>query len=285
MGKDRFAEILNLAFFQRKMDAQKSDYGRLLLLGGSAIYPNALLLAGKGAQAAGPGYLSFHADPEVRLITKRRAPLTAIYLDELREDSIKPYDAFVFGNGLKESPENEAKLHMLLSHLEEHQILLVDATGIKMFLKARELCHPNGKILLTPHLGEAASLFGKKSISKQAEDYLDSAAAFSKKNGVYLLLKGYHSLLIGPLGEVFPSDYPPTPSLAKAGSGDVLAGFLGGLLSYLPRFGVSFMETIRFGDRLFHLCFQEAERKESQALLSPSDFLKTLKSFLKRHRP
>ena len=278
MEQKRFSDILDFAYHSRPKDSHKGDFGRLLLIGGSSLYPNALLLSGEGANAAGPGYLSFYAKEEVRIITKQRAPLTAIYVDSINQETIRPYNVILFGNGLLENEENKALLSFLLKEIDEKQILVIDATGIRM---AKSLLKGHRcKIVLTPHSGEASYLLGSETIQKDVSQYLPLAEGFSKENDAYLLLKSHQSILVSPNGEHHRSDSPITPSLAKAGSGDVLAGFLSGLLTYLPSFGYSIEETILFGDQLFHLCFAKGEKKESQALLSGSDFPRLLKEFL-----
>lgn len=283
MEEERFLSLLDEVYFSRREDAQKGDFGRLLLLGGSKIYPNALLLAGKGATCAGVGYLSFYASPEVRALTKKRAPLTAIYLDDLDEDSLKPYDAILFGNGFLENEENEKTLSFLLKNLSSKQTLFIDATGIRLYKKlAKEhAC----QLVLTPHLGEASFLLEEETISRNPQDHLVPATSFCKKNNCYILLKGSKSLLITPKGGVKESASTPTPSLAKAGSGDVLAGYLSALTAVMGKMGNDLEEIILFGDILFHQVFEEAEKQESQALLSAIDFPRLLKKYLRKRHP
>ncbi|MBO4540676.1 MAG: NAD(P)H-hydrate dehydratase [Bacilli bacterium] len=283
MERKRFEELLNLVYFSRREDGQKGDFGRLLLIGGSRQYPNALLLTGKGAICAGVGYLSFHASEEVRSLTKRRAPLSAIYLDEVSIEAIAPYDAIVFGNGLEENEKNKEILAFLLENLSPHQTLFLDATGIRLFRKSKK--KHSCRLVLTPHLGEASFLLEEDGISRNPEDHLPKAVPFAKENDLFLLLKGYRSLLITPQGEVLEGNQVPTPSLAKAGTGDVLAGFLGGLSAFLLKSGVLFEEVILLADELLHECFLEAEKTESQGLLSILDFPRLLRKYLRKRHP
>ena len=83
--------------------------------------------------------------------------------------------------------------------------------------------------VLTPHPGEAGRLLGSSTRAVQA-DRIGAARALARKSRAVVVLKGAHTLVAVPGGEVVVNP-TGTPLLATAGSGDVLAGVIGALLA------------------------------------------------------
>jgi NAD(P)H-hydrate epimerase len=85
---------------------------------------------------------------------------------------------------------------------------------------------PTGS-LITPHVGEFDRLFGS---SNHHGERIEKARHFAQEKQIYILLKGAYSVLASPKGKICYNLHG-TPALAKAGSGDVLTGFLLALLA------------------------------------------------------
>lgn len=262
-------------FLHRASDSIKGDFGRTLILGGSSAYPNAPLIALCLASSSGVGYVAASFPQEVKEIDLPRMPLTAIYEDCFEKKETSPsrlnrYDSILFGNGVAKSEENKAFLLGLLTNYQGN--LVIDATGIDLFGEILQEGYSPEKakaqILLTPHIGEFNRLVGASSSSRDPSR--EDAALFAKKWGVYLLLKSNSSALYGPKGEKILSSYPSTPALAKAGSGDGLAGFLSGLLAYGGK-SDSFLSVVEFGDEYFHRAARLMERELTQGFSSVID--------------
>ncbi len=84
-------------------------------------------------------------------------------------------------------------------------------------------------LILTPHLGEFQRFFSKP-LPKTARSLWKLASNFASEHSIILVLKGHPTLVFSPKGEIYEN---PTggPALATAGSGDVLAGMIAGLIS------------------------------------------------------
>jgi NAD(P)H-hydrate epimerase len=107
---------------------------------------------------------------------------------------------------------------------------VLDADGLTCFEGDAETLFtaiknkPKGVVVLTPHAGEFQRLFQLKGAK------IVQAQEAAKLSGAILVFKGNDTIIANPTGEVIINDSAP-PYLAKAGTGDVLAGLIGGLLA------------------------------------------------------
>jgi NAD(P)H-hydrate epimerase len=108
--------------------------------------------------------------------------------------------------------------------------MVVDADGLKLISKIDKWSEllPSPAVL-TPHPGEMAVLTGL-STSEIQENRIEIAKEYSKKWGHIVVLKGAYSVIADPTGNIAIVPVA-TPALAKAGTGDVLAGLIVGLLA------------------------------------------------------
>jgi hydroxyethylthiazole kinase-like uncharacterized protein yjeF len=110
--------------------------------------------------------------------------------------------------------------------------VLVDADALALLaeLGADALSDRTAPTVLTPHAGEAAQLLGVERAEVEAQR-LDSVRRLADTFGATVLLKGSTTLVAEPGGSTVRANPTGTPALATAGSGDVLAGLIGGLLA------------------------------------------------------
>jgi len=224
-------------------ETDKNARGRVLVAGGSALVPGALRLTGEAAFRAGAGKVQLATVETAALLLGVHMPEAAVIglpanaRGELAgtagtalASSISLCDALVLGPGMGREAEPEPILRTLLDSTEGHWALVLDAaalaaaSGFAASIRAR-----NGGVVLTPHPGEMAALMNcdERRVREAPEMLVEEAAA---RFGATVVLKGAESWIATPGRPTLR--YPGGgPGLATGGSGDVLAGVIGGLLA------------------------------------------------------
>ncbi|MFP4409401.1 MAG: NAD(P)H-hydrate dehydratase [Spirochaetaceae bacterium] len=223
--------------------AHKGTRGFLGLFAGSEGTSGAAVLAGRGALHAGCGLARIHTDPGSRAEIAAGDPalmvdgLDLARLDELNvPDLVSRYSALAVGPGWGVSPGR----YRLLAALATTGLPgVLDADGLNNLASrpgadhseagdAGELGHLSGWVL-TPHPGEAARLL-RRGVKDVLADPAGAAAEIAGAFEATVLLKGAVSVVSSPEGKEWFVE-GMNPALATAGSGDVLAGVIGGLLA------------------------------------------------------
>lgn len=269
-----FQDMINTLYLHRDKHSIKNDFGKVLLLGGCKKYPNSILISSSFASLAGVGYTSLGLPSTIYQSASSRCELTAIfepcdkegdylyYNEKHLEEIIKNYSSILFGNGILDCKENEELLTYLLKNYQGN--IVIDATGLNIFKRINLLSFsPN--IVLTPHIGEVKRLLDINTHSRDPRDFLTYAKAYCKNNRVLMLLKSDQSVLVNDNGEEFSNSYPQTPSLSKAGSGDGLAGYIAGLLSYATKWYKK-EDIILFADKMIHEAAYLSQEEESEGI-------------------
>jgi len=219
------------------IDGGKETKGRLLIIAGSREVPGAALLAAAGAMRAGAGKLRIAtvesvavqlgvAIPEalvVGLAEDERGGFAASTADQLAKQAEK-VDAVVAGPGMAEGEACEKIAKALV------------ATDAPMALDAA-LLHALERIdhkrsstpILLPHSGELAALLHCDE-EAVGHDPVGCGLRAAERYRSIVLVKGPTSHVVTPGGEIWTYE-GETPGLGVSGSGDVLAGIVGGLLA------------------------------------------------------
>ncbi|HLV35678.1 MAG TPA: NAD(P)H-hydrate dehydratase [Spirillospora sp.] len=213
----------------RQVNSHKGTYGKALILAGSANYRGAVGLCAQAAYRVGAGLVTVNA-PENVITSMAGHILEATWLPRTEADAVTPgdCDALLVGPGWGQSEANRALLRHLLA--QELPALVIDADGLNLLAEIPnwwEQLPPN--TIITPHPGEMARLSGLSTgeiQSNRVRIAREKAAEWS----VILLLKGAHTLIASPVGDLTTLPFK-TDALAKAGTGDVLAGIIVGLLA------------------------------------------------------
>jgi ADP-dependent NAD(P)H-hydrate dehydratase / NAD(P)H-hydrate epimerase len=247
---------------ERKPDAHKGTYGTALIVAGSINFTGAALLAAQGAYRSGVGLVTLAVPSPLYPVLAGQMPEATWLLlpneqgviseaaSEVVQKGVEKATALLLGPGwgLEETTQKflesllgqqktveRAAMGFLSTQAEQKNdkpiklpALVVDADGLKLVtrLKGGAELLPASSIL-TPHPGEMAILTGLKIEEIQA-DRMNLAEKYAREWNQVVVLKGACTVIAGPGGEtaVIPV---ATSALAKAGTGDVLAGLITGL--------------------------------------------------------
>jgi len=219
----------------------KDARGQALVVGGSAFVPGAVLLTGEAVLRTGAGkitlatidraavgaafpeaaVIALPADDEGEIDAGALAPLGR-YLDRC--------DALVLGPGMMQRPQTAGLVEALLNQDACAAPVLLDAGALTaMRAGAAVLRRRSQAVVMTPHHGELAALTGndKDAVARDpVKAAYEAAAAF----GAIVALKSEETLIADREGRMLRY-VSEAPGLGTAGSGDVLAGIIGGLLA------------------------------------------------------
>ena len=210
--------------------AGKYDRGRLLVIAGSASYRGAGHLALAGASASGCGSLRAVLPPEMGELLWMVHPHVVLEEPPLGPSHFERLDAVLVGPGLGPRPEAQQPgsdrpiVEPWWDPLQRFPGLLVlDADGLNRVTPAW-LSQRQGPTWITPHGGEFGRLFPDLAASPP----LEAAAKAARRTGVTVLLKGARSVIAAADGRRWQL-LRACGGAARAGLGDVLAGYAAGL--------------------------------------------------------
>ncbi len=272
-------ELLSGYIAEREPDSHKGTYGHLLVVAGSTGKTGAGILAAIGALRSGAGLVTL-AIPE-RFNTSMETALTEVMTLPLPETdqgtisaeaapvikkSLKDKDALVIGPGLTTHPSTR---DFQLKVLEECSIpAVVDADGCNNLTDRLEVLKKcRGPLSLTPHPGEMSRMTGYP-VAEIQRDRIKAARDFAAANSVHLALKGAHTLVCDPEGNIFINS-TGNPSMATAGMGDVLSGIMGSFLAQ----GLSPCNALNLGVYLHGRCGDIAVERRGRAGILAGDLL------------
>jgi NAD(P)H-hydrate epimerase len=207
----------------------KFSSGALLVVGGAPGTTSAAVLTATAALRADAGYVTLAVPAEALAIAEALAlePVKRGFewanAAEALEPDVARSSALAVGPGLGRSDEARALVRALLEG--SSLPVVVDADGLFGFAPVQR----EAPTILTPHAGELARLLGVESAWVAARR-LDGAARAAERFGAVVLLKGADTIVRAPDGRTVVCDTGP-PSLATAGTGDVLTGIVGAFLA------------------------------------------------------
>jgi len=208
----------------RPDDSHKGTFGTLTMLCGSAMMPGAARLAASAALRSGAGLVRLAVPASVR--PALQACLAEPVWLEPEACADGKSTAFLAGCGLGRS--SDALLRSLIPRIACPAVY--DADAIRFLASDLPLLRSIGApFVLTPHPAEFSALTGR-SVAEIQSSRVPSASAFAKEYRCVLVLKGHGTVVALPDGETFVNT-TGSASLAKGGSGDVLAGLIASLLA------------------------------------------------------
>ncbi len=223
-----------LLFPRLERDGHKYARGHAVVAGGGLACTGATRMAAYGALRIGAGLVTVAAPTDA--FSTYAASLTAVMnrkvdgaagLADMLTDT--RFNAVLLGPGLG---VGQATCDKIAAARGQGRRLVLDADALTSFEDAPQQLFDllDEKCVLTPHEGEFSRLFPDLDAKASGQDRLGRARAAAERSGSVIILKGADTVIASPDGRAAINENAP-PWLATAGSGDVLAGFVLGLLA------------------------------------------------------
>jgi NAD(P)H-hydrate epimerase len=262
----------------RKTFSHKGTYGHALLVCGSYGKMGAAVLSARACIKSGAGLVSAHipkcgyeimqsAAPEIMCSTDTSEQVISDIID------LKTYNAVGAGPGIGTDKKTQHALKILIQNCNCPIVFDADAINILAENKTWLSFVPQGSIF-TPHPKEFERLVGKTNNENERQKL---QIDFSKKYGVYLVLKGAYTCISTPAGDCYFNS-TGNPGMATGGSGDVLTGIITGLLAQ----GYTSFESCLIGVFVHGLAGDFATKRFGYEATTASEIIHFLgKAFLK----
>ena len=214
---------------RRAVESNKGTFGHLAIYAGSFGYHGAAVLAGHGALRARPGLVTVFPQESVYVPVAAQCQSIMVHAWRPGQALPKGCSAILFGPGLAAPELSDAMKEEMRTHWHKTQLPVVaDASALDWLQPGPT---PAGVIrVITPHPGEAGRILGSSATSVQADRVLAVRELSKRLGGCFVVLKGHQTLVGRATGNIFVNS-SGNPFLAQGGSGDLLGGYLAGLLA------------------------------------------------------
>jgi len=274
----------------RPRDGHKGTFGTVVVLAGSQGFTGAAYLASMGAARAGAGIVRLLVAQSIYPILAEKCtevivgPVPEISPGVVGHASLSGIlrgfagaDAGVIGPGIGRDASTRRLIEDLIPRVAAP--LVLDADTLNLLSEHRAILpRLPAQIVLTPHPAEFGRLADLETTAVQ-QDRRGVASRFAKAWNKVVVLKGAGTVIAAPDGRVTLNPVS-TPALASGGTGDVLAGLIGGLMAQkLPPF-----EAAVTGVHLHSLAGMDLEASLGQAGVLASDLLPQIPRVMERLR-
>jgi len=261
--------------------SNKGTFGRVLNISGSDYMPGAAYLSSVSALKIGCGYCFLCSTEKViSSVAAQTQNVVFIPIDGLC-DNIKnfPPNVVEIGCGLSQDKFAEERFYTAIENISQKTPVLIDADGLNIISKNPERYIKQGleKVIMTPHPKEASRLLGC-SLSDILAYTSMMACEISKKYNCVTVLKTHKTVVVSPDNRFYEND-TGNNSMAKAGSGDVLAGMISGLVAQ----GMDLFEGASLGVYLHGLSGDIAAEKLTEYSVMAEDLISYIPSAIKMY--
>lgn len=215
---------------KRDRFSHKGNYGHVLLVCGNTRMMGAAILSVSAALRSGCGLVTAHIPSSGMCAMNIANPSAMVSPDPADCFSVLPekmerYTSVCAGCGMGTDKRSAEALAGLMSFGKP---MVLDADALNIISENRQMLAllPEGSVL-TPHPGELRRLVGGW---RSARERIGKAIAFASRYGVVLLIKGAYTMTVTPEGYVYVNS-TGSPAMAKGGCGDILAGYIAGLMA------------------------------------------------------
>jgi NAD(P)H-hydrate epimerase len=274
---------------ERPKSGNKGTFGKVLVVAGSRSYVGAARLAAEACYRAGAGLVTIACPASLQaMLAPAIAEATWLPLDEEHGaltaaagaavlEALASYDVLLIGPGLGQSTGVRHAVTAIVASLPSHlRGCVIDADALNA-LAGQPAWHERVAVasVLTPHPGEMARLRGT-TVAAVQDDRLNTATSAAAAWRQTVVLKGAHTVVAASdgRGAISPS---ANPLLATAGTGDVLAGAIAGLMAQ----GLAAFEAAGCGVYLHGLAADELGEDLGDRGLLAGDLLKALPSAMR----
>ncbi len=268
----------------RRDESNKSDYGRLLCICGSAGMCGAAYLAAKAAYRTGAGLVRILTVGENLVPLQAMLPeaIVTVYDGDAPDratvlEAVEWADALVIGCGLGRTAAARSLLSTALRYGEKPAVIDADALNIisanpslKKYLRGR---------IITPHIFEMSRLSGLSAEEIKA-DTQTAAYKSAKDSGTVCVLKSHRTCVSDGSEDLYVNSCGNN-GMATAGSGDVLAGVIGGILAQNKAGALTLTEVASLGVYIHSLAGDIAAEKTGSYSLMATDIIEALPEVLK----
>ncbi len=227
----------------RRPDANKGNFGHVLVVGGSLGKAGAAAMAGMSALRVGaglstvatvksilPSVAGFHPELMTEPLAETDAGTISLRaLEYGRFDAmVKGKTVVAVGPGISRETETSEFVRTMVARYELPMV--VDADGLNAFEGCADKLHGRDHpLVITPHPGEMARLCGT-TVQDVLRDRINMARTFAREHQCITVLKGHRTLVADPGGEIWVNT-TGNPGMATGGTGDILTGIVAGFMA------------------------------------------------------
>lgn len=209
---------------RRDREIHKGSCGRILIAAGSVGMAGAAVLSARGALRSGAGLVQLSVPEEIFPVVQTGVIEATCLTASLDQIDLSRYNAAAAGPGLGDSRESVEKVRILLDSFDGPLVLDADGLNIAALEDFFDLMRARGgRLIITPHMGEARRLMANDFSEKMTRREL--AEALAQKTGAVTVLKGAGTVVAAE-GQKTYTNTTGNPGMATAGSGDVLTGIV-----------------------------------------------------------
>lgn len=262
----------------RRENSHKGTYGRVLMIVGSCGMAGAAFLSAKAAYCMGAGLVQIYTPEENRVILQQLLPeaivTTYTDFDKSRLKELLDWaDVIAIGSGLGKSELSEQIFTYTMQYAKKPCV--IDGDGLNILSEDMAELEFKKQVILTPHMKEMSRLL-QCEIKDLMENKIELLNEFTRDYPVVCALKDARTFVASDAEDMY-LNISGNAAMAKAGSGDVLAGMIVGLLAQntKPR---TACEMAVF---LHGLCGDSAKMKKGSYSVLASDLIEELGAVLR----
>ncbi|HFI0646209.1 TPA: NAD(P)H-hydrate dehydratase [Streptococcus suis] len=228
-------ELCRQVIQERPMNSHKGTFGRALLIGGLYPYGGAIIMAALATVNSGAGLVTVATEKEnIPALHSHLPEAMAFSVDDkdLLLANLKHADLVLIGPGLGDNSRAENLVDLVLEHLSEKQILVMDGSALTIIANQNRRHFPCKRVVLTPHQKEWERLSAIPIEQQVSQTNLTALKSFQEHT--ILVAKSFMTQVFQAAPEQVTPIGAGGPYQATGGMGDTLAGMIAGFALQFP---------------------------------------------------